>query len=181
MTKLTESQDINALLAAVGSARSNYLKELLTLTEEQAHHKSAPEVWCAVEITEHLYWAEMGGIAGMWNVLNKHLNGESGYAGELIHRNLSIEEIVARTWQAKEVVPAVATPRMGGSMVFWASMLESLQPVLAKLVAELAKYDKEFVVHPHPISGPLDSWQRLEFLRFHIDRHRGQVNNLELN
>ena len=29
--------------------------------------------------------------------------------------------------------------------------------------------------HPHPISGPLTFGQRLAFLGFHIDRHRGQL------
>jgi hypothetical protein len=30
-------------------------------------------------------------------------------------------------------------------------------------------------VYPHFLSGPLDARQRLEFLRFHIERHTAQV------
>ncbi|WP_185731553.1 hypothetical protein [Larkinella rosea] len=36
----------------------------------------------------------------------------------------------------------------------------------------------EAIIHPHPISGPLDIHQRFAFLRFHIDRHRNQVTDL---
>ena len=33
----------------------------------------------------------------------------------------------------------------------------------------------------YPISGPLDVRQRLEFLRFHLDRHRAQVEQVKLH
>jgi len=31
---------------------------------------------------------------------------------------------------------------------------------------------------PHLCSGPLDARQRLEFLHFHLDRHRAQIDAL---
>lgn len=31
------------------------------------------------------------------------------------------------------------------------------------------------VIAPHVISGPLDARQRLEFIRFHMDLHRRQI------
>lgn len=73
------------------------------------------------------------------------------------------------------MVPAVAAPRLGGALGFWKASLMSLQLPLQGLVSELADEDPESLIHPHPISGPLDVRQRLQFLRFHLDRHRGQV------
>jgi len=35
--------------------------------------------------------------------------------------------------------------------------------------------DLESVVVPHVVSGPLDARQRLEFVRFHLDLHRAQI------
>lgn len=167
--------DLHPLLADVADARLRYLTELENFTEPQAQWKPSPEVWNAVEITEHLFWAEQGGIFGMWKLLTAQRVGQPGYAGELVHRGLSIEEIVDRTWQPKEIVPAVAAPRLGGSLGFWKASLMSLQLPLQGLVNELSGVDPESLIHPHPISGPLDVRQRLQFLRFHIDRHRGQV------
>ncbi len=166
---------LHPLLTDVADARLRYLSELEEFTETQAQWKPAPDAWNAVEITEHLFWAEQGGIFGLWKLLNAQRAGQPSYAGELIHRGLSIEEIVARTWQPKEMVPAVAAPRLGGALGFWKASLMSLQLPLQGLVNELAGEDPESLIHPHPISGPLDVRQRLQFLRFHLDRHRGQV------
>jgi hypothetical protein len=166
---------LHPLLADVADARLRYLTELEDFTENQAQWKPAPDAWSAVENTEHLFWAEQGGIFGMWKLLNAYWVGAPGYAGELPHRGLAIEEIVARTWQPKELVPAVAAPRLGGPLGFWKASLMSLQLPLQGLVHELGDLDPETIIHPHPISGPLDVRQRLQFLRFHIDRHRRQV------
>ena len=171
---------LDQLLADVATARNRYISEVEKLTEEQAHWKPSPDVWNAVDNTEHLYWAEHGGIWGMWRAFHAKQAGTPIWEGERIHKGLSFEEIVARTWQPKEVVPPVAAPRMGGPAIFWLSALASLQQPLSDLATGLANEDLETLIHPHPISGPIDIRQRFEFLRFHIDRHREQVLRLGL-
>jgi hypothetical protein len=39
--------------------------------------------------------------------------------------------------------------------------------------------DPEKVIYPHPISGPLNVLQRMQFLRFHMERHQKQVEQLK--
>jgi hypothetical protein len=58
---------------------------------------------------------------------------------------------------------------------FWKASLNSLQPVLEAFGSDLQEIELRLQAHPHPISGPLDFHQRLEFLRFHINRHHNQV------
>lgn len=99
----------------------------------------------------------------------------------MIHKGLSIEEIVEKTWKPKEIAPAIAAPRLGGPIGFWAASLESLQVELNALGHELHDDELESLIHPHPISGPIDIRQRFEFLRFHIDRHLNQVEELKNN
>jgi hypothetical protein len=171
---------LDQLLTDVAEARTQYINEVKKLTEEQAHWKPSPDVWNATENTEHLYWAEHGGIWGMWRAFHAKQAGTPIWEGELIHKGLSADEVVARTWQEKEQVPAIAAPRMGGPAVFWLSALASLQQPLTDLAHALANEDLEAIIHPHPISGPIDIRQRFEFLRFHIDRHRNQVMRLGL-
>jgi hypothetical protein len=168
------------LLHDVATARTRYTDEVAKLTEEQAQWKPSPDVWNAVDITEHLYWAEHGGIWGMWRALLAQRNGKPVWEGELIHKGLPIETIIERTWQEKEKVPAIAAPRMGGPIAFWLSAFASLQQPLSDLAIAFADDELETVIHPHILSGPLDIRQRFEFLRFHIDRHRAQVLALEI-
>ena len=172
---------LDQLLAEVAKARTRYITEVAKLNEEQAQWKPSPDVWNALENTEHLYWAEHGGIWGMWRAFHAKRAGTPIWEGELIHKGLPIETIIERTWQPKEKVPAIAAPRMGGPLEFWLSAFNSLQQPLHDLANALADEDHESVIHPHPLSGPLYVHQRYEFLRFHIDRHRNQVLALGLS
>lgn len=119
--------------------------------------------------------AEQVGINGIWKALDGYRRGQPVWSGEPIHRGKSIEEVIAATWKEREEVPAVAAPRCGGPLGYWTAALRSCRPVLAQFQNALEGIDLEQIIYPHPISGPLDARQRLEFLRFHLDRHRGQV------
>ncbi|GAB3642543.1 DinB family protein [Spirosoma arcticum] len=166
---------LQPLLQDVATARGRYVELALRLTDEQAQRKPAPDVWSAVDITEHLVWAEQGGIWGMWRAVEAQRSGRPVWAGEHTNRGRSIEAIVAETWQPKEQVPAIAAPRMGGSLAFWCASLLNLQHLLLAFSRMVREDELKTVIHPHPISGPLDIRQRFEFLRFHIDRHRRQL------
>ncbi len=37
----------------------------------------------------------------------------------------------------------------------------------------------EQIIYPHIISGPLNVYQRMEFLRFHLERHQRQIENIK--
>jgi len=163
------------LISAIKVARQSYLETVQSASETQALWKPSPEVWNMVDITEHLYWAEHGGILGMWKTLYAIRSGQVERSFEGKHKDLSIEEIVQRTWQSKEKVPAVAAPRMGGTLIFWREALSSLQSILDQFGETLNPEELRLIAHPHPISGPLDFNQRLEFLAFHLKRHQGQA------
>jgi hypothetical protein len=170
--------NISKLIQDVGTARAQYLNKIKDVEEFQGHWKPEPEVWNITEITEHLFWAEHGGIVGMWKTLHAIRNGDMVRTYEFIHKDMSIEQIVALTWQPKEKVPAVAAPRFGGPLSFWKLSLHSVHELLIAFGHDLKEGELRLQAHPHPISGALDFHQRLEFLRFHIDRHREQVSQL---
>jgi len=163
------------LISAIKVARQSYLDTIQSATEMQALWKPSADVWNIVDVTEHLYWAEHGGILGMWKTLYAIRSGQVERTFESKHKNLSIDEIVQRTWQPKEKVPAVAAPRMGGTLIFWREALASLQSILDQFGESLKPEELRLLAHPHPISGPVDFHQRLEFLAFHLQRHQGQA------
>ncbi|MFD2571372.1 DinB family protein [Spirosoma soli] len=178
MLSIFMATPIEKLLNDVAQARQSYLAAVSTFTEQQAVQKPLPDSWNAVEVTEHLFWAEQGAIFGMWKTLLGIRAGTLNYEADQPHAGLPIEEIIRRTWQEKEVVPAVAAPRMGGPLAYWIAALDGLQLTLKTFGDVLTEDELVRIAHPHPISGPLSFGQRFEFLRFHIDRHRGQVERL---
>jgi hypothetical protein len=60
---------IEQLIDVVSIERKLYVDQLTNITETQAQWKSNPENWNLTEITEHLFWAEQGGILGMWKTI----------------------------------------------------------------------------------------------------------------
>jgi hypothetical protein len=171
--------DLNRLIQEVEDARERFIEPIETLSPNQAHFKPEPDVWSVVEITEHIVRAEYGGINGMWKAIEGIDTGRPVWEGEPPHRGKSIEQIISETWKEKEQVPPVAAPGWGGSLPFWIAALRANASLLTELGETLKRYPLEDVHYPHPISGPLDMRQRLEFLRFHLDRHRNQIDNLQ--
>jgi len=166
------------LIGQIADARKAFIDEVNVFSEPLSKWKASPESWCVTEITEHLYWAEQGGVLGMWKALHAHREGRPVWDGDVPHKDLPIEEIINRTWKPKEIVPPVAAPRQGGPIAFWIISLAGLQEQLNGLVKELTNSDLKIMTYPHPISGPLNMQQRLEFLRFHLNRHSHQVNEI---
>ena len=104
--------------------------------------------------------------------------GKPIWQGEHANRGLSIEEVVARTWKSKEVAPPLVAPRFGGPASYWVENLRLSQHLLERLEPVLEGLPIESVIFPHFLSGPLDAGQRIDFLRFHMVRHRGQIENI---
>jgi hypothetical protein len=169
---------VEQLTKKVAVARPALIAQVNLFTEHFSKWKGSPENWCATEIVEHLFWAEQGGVLGMWKSLHGYRDGKPVWAGQNPHEDLTIEEIINKTWKEKEIVPPVAAPRMGGPIAFWIISLNDLQNNLNALAKELTDNELQIMTQPHPISGPLNMHQRFEFLRFHMSRHQQQLKDI---
>jgi hypothetical protein len=167
--------EVDRLVGEVELARAEYLSLLEGLPEEQAGFKADAAAWSIAEITEHLVHAELGGINLIWRAADGWARGAPVWTGESLNRGLSIEEVVQRTWREREASPASALPRVGGPLDYWAAALRSCSTLLAEMKVPLRAVRLEETIYPHAISGPLDARQRLQFLAFHLGRHREQV------
>ena len=167
--------EIDRLIDTVEEARRQFLTPLADLLPEQAAFKSEPSAWSIGEITEHLVHAEAGGINLIWRAAEGVAGGTPVWSGDSPNAGLSIEEIVQRTWQPREQSPESALPRIGGPFRYWAAALQNCSGLLVELKAALIGLPLEDVIYPHAISGPLDARQRLQFLAFHLERHRRQA------
>lgn len=170
---------LQILLESVESARRDFVAECEGLSPAQVNFKPDPESWSILDNVEHIVRAEQSGISGLWKALDGFKRAEPIWQGDPIHRGLSVEEIVEQTWQTKEKVPPIAAPQWGGSLNFWLAMCRAQRYMLQDLVQEMEGLDLELIIFPHPISGPMDARQRLEFLRFHARRHQEQVRRIK--
>jgi hypothetical protein len=169
--------EVGALIEAVESSRRTLIDRIAGLTEAQAGFRPADGQWNVLEIVEHLYLAELSGVSKIWAAL-EGVRGGREWPEARPNASKPIEDIVAATWKPKEVAPPIATPHIFGPLSFWVASTRSLTPILAKLGSELEAVSLEAVVFPHYLCGPLDGRQRLEFLRYHIDRHLSQIDGV---
>ncbi len=170
---------VQKLIRETEEAREAFLSSISKISPDFSTFKPEPDVWSVIEITEHMARAEQSGVMGMWKALDGFKNNLPVWSGEMINQGLSIEEVVSKTWQAKEKVPEIAAPSWGGSLDYWTATLRSQKYILQELGQALTGINIEEVIYPHPISGPLNIRQRLEFLRFHLYRHRDQIERLQ--
>lgn len=175
------TKNLTTLFSRIETSRNNFLNSVTGLNMEQAQFKPANNEWSILEITEHIVWAEQIGICGMFKAIEGIKNGRPIWSGISENKGLTIEEIVEKTWQPKEQVPKVAEPRWGGSIDYWTINLKNNRLLLSELKEYAEGIDLHAAIYPHPISGPMDVVQRLEFLSFHLDRHRGQVERVKSN
>jgi hypothetical protein len=168
---------VGQLVTSVERARDALLDSVSELDEAQAAFKPSAVEWSVAEILEHLYLAEISGFTKIWAALNDARAGRM-WTDALPNQGKSIEEVIDATWKPRESAPPIATPHIGGPLAAWVSALRSLNGPLRDLSTQLRDDELERVVFPHFLSGPLDARQRLEFIRFHIERHASQVRRI---
>lgn len=168
---------LNELVEAVEHARDNVVNAVRDLRPDQGAFKPSPDTWSIAQNVEHLYLAELSGVTKIWAAAQQVRAGAT-WAEPRPNHGQSIEAVIERTWKPTEIAPPIATPHIGGPLSAWISCLKSLRPVLADLARELETIDLEAIVYPHYLSGPLDGRQRLEFLRYHMERHLAQIQRV---
>jgi len=171
--------ELRQLVLGVKTARTHYLLAVSDLPQDLSKYKPDAESWSILDITEHLVHAEDVGVLGIWKAYSAYSEDDPLWKGDLIHSGSSIEQVVEDTWQPKEIAPEIAEPRIGGALAYWVAALKARQAILEALEKQLKGIPLEDIVYPHPISGPLDARQRIQFLRFHMDRHREQVESIK--
>ncbi|CAN5382377.1 hypothetical protein BH23BAC1_BH23BAC1_05240 [soil metagenome] len=171
--------DLENLILKVNTARHQFISAASGLTPKQAYFKPSQEEWSITDNIEHMVWAEQGGINGIWRAIEGIRENNPVWKGENVNKGLSIEKIIENTWQPKEKVPESAKPRWGRPVDYWIVSLQNCQRLLEAMSKALTGLDIEQIIYPHPISGPLNLPQRMEFLRFHLERHQRQIENVK--
>jgi hypothetical protein len=170
---------LNELIEKVERTRTDFIEACSGLTREQSHYKIAEDAWSITDVAEHIVRAEWGGMNGIWSAIDGYRSNQLVWEGENTNKGLSIEEIVERTWQRHQPAPEPARPQWGGPIEFWLVCLRNCKNTLAETYRQMEGLDPEKIIYPHPLSGPLDVNQRMEFLRYHMERHIRQIENIK--
>jgi hypothetical protein len=167
--------ELGQLLEQVREARAKVLDEVVGLSAEDGARKLDDSSWSIQEILEHLVLAERGGFDLICTAARRFRSGDPVWSGTSENAGLPIETVIARTWREREEAPDSATPAGSWDVGIWASHLRNCDDLLSDLPPILIDLPLSEVIYPHFLCGPLNATQRLEFLRFHLDRHLLQI------
>jgi hypothetical protein len=176
---MTVDPKVSVLLDEIKASRANVLREVVGLSLAQGSAKADLTAWSLQDILEHLVLAERGGFDLICTAAERFRDGDPVFSGQSENNGLSIEAIIERTWKTRETAPESATPTGDWSVGVWASHLRNCDDLLRDLPGVLDGLPLEQVIYPHFLCGPLNAIQRLEFIRFHIDRHMEQIRRVK--
>ena len=165
-------------IAAADAARRRIINANRGLSAAQAAFRG-PGGWSVQAHIEHLVLSEQRGVQRIWLAAEALRRDAPLQAGEAVHRGRPIEEVIARTWKPKEKAMVETDPVGEGPLSYWIARYEACQSTLEQIPQVLSGLDPAQALDLHYLSGPLDAYQRLEFLRFHTDRHYDQVERLK--
>jgi len=173
------NSEIVKLLIEIKESRARILDEISDLTAIQGAQKKSSDSWSIQEVIEHLVLAERGGYDLICSAAERFKNNDPVWSGTSENEGLTIEKIIERTWKPKEDAPESATPKGNWSLSVWVSHFRNCDDLLSDLPVKLEDLPLTQVIYPHFLCGPLNAIQRLEFIRFHLDRHLIQVKSIK--
>lgn len=171
--------ELKYFIDKVEVVRENFIQACSGLTKEESIFKESEDSWSITDIAEHIVRAEWGGVNGIWTAIDGYKHNQPVWTGDNMNRGLSIEEIVEKTWLPHQPAPEPARPQWGGPIEFWLLCLRNCKITLEETYRQMEGLDPEQIIYPHPLSGPLNVFQRMEFLRYHMERHQRQIDKIK--
>lgn len=162
------------LLAEIAAVRGALLAQVEALDLAVAHRRSSEGAWSVSEIVEHLVLAEEYGIRGLWDAATREAADRMPPPSPEFARR-SIDEIMALAPERVEAPTAVVPQNGGRPLGFWLARLRSHEQVLRELTQAMEAVGLEHIGLSHHVAGPLNGVQRLQFFRWHLQRHLKQI------
>ncbi|MCG8469533.1 MAG: DinB family protein [Gemmatimonadetes bacterium] len=165
--------DLAELVAAIEEARTRFLGTIEQFDDTTARAPIGPDRWSPLEYLEHLVRAEEATVWRMFKAVE-----DARAEREIVVSptpECSIEEIVDRTWGGNVDAPPLAIPELGASTHYWSARMRRNAMLVRAFADTVAEPELDGVAYLHPISGPFTMRQGLEFIRFHLDRHRAHL------
>lgn len=167
------TETLSALVVDIERSRSAFLTLLRALEPNQSAAPIGDGRWSPTQYLEHLVRAEEATLWRMFKAVDDHR-----CRGEVLSSptpEASIEEIVDRTWGDQVDAPPLAVPQLGGPAAYWVVRMARNASLVSAFAERVREDELDRLAYPHPISGPFTMRQGLQFVRFHIDRHRGHL------
>jgi hypothetical protein len=163
--------DVQSRFSALERMRQALLDQLHPLTAAQLRIRPGPDRWSVLEAVEHVVLSEEGLLREM--LCNGRLP-DSGLPPRDPQKFELVLGVLSQDIPVDVPVEEVA-PSGGVPLEELKRRWESLRTRLRERLDNIGRRNRRRPVCLHPIAGPLDARETLEFMKVHCDGHRRQV------
>jgi len=155
--------------------KGRFLTTLKGLSPEQLAYRSDPQAWTPVQVGHHVVLAEQRTA----DSIKKHRGMRSGPRSLRYRMGNALLWLVLKTGlRVKNPVPEAAPDEdvdLERLLERWDKAREDLEGVLT----ELKERGLEYAAYKHPIAGPFNVEEALQFLVGHLDHHLRQLDRIQ--
>lgn len=163
------------LLESLETRKARFVTTLEGMSAEQLEFRTEPRAWTPVQVGHHIVLAEQRTA----NSIKKHRGMRSGRRGLRYGAGNALLWLVLKTGlRVKNPVPEAAPADdidLAGLLEAWGRARSDLGAVLSETKERGLKY----AAFNHPIGGPFNVEQALEFLIAHLDHHLRQLDRIQ--
>lgn len=171
------TEEVKGAFERMALNRSRMLAELANWKEEDLQKHEAGQ-WNALQVVDHVITSEKGTLGYLMKKTQANPDElpqkgmEQVAAGSKLNAALKTD----RKWKAPDVLPQ---PKGDRSLEEMAAYWEGLQGKIVAFVSSLDSAFDDKLIFRHPIAGPLDLKDTIDFLANHIDHHMHQLERIK--
>lgn len=169
---------LSEIFDAMDKTRARLRARLEGITDGKERVRLSEDSWSVAEIAEHLAIIEER-LSKLFPVMlaKAEAGGFHRTEGEPF-KPISVEAILERSRQEKYTAPDTARPTGEVSLADSLARLDNSRASITSLRTRLEAFDLTGMRYPHPVFGPMDTYQWLIFIAAHESRHLRQIETI---
>lgn len=169
---------LSEIFDAMEKTRARLRARLEGINDGSERARLSEDSWSVAEIAEHLAIIEER-LSKLFPVmLTKAEAGGLQRTADQPFQPISVEAILERSRREKYSAPETARPTGEVSLTDSLARLDNSRASITSLRPRLEALDLTSVRYPHPVFGPMDTYQWLIFIAAHESRHLRQIESI---
>lgn len=171
-------QNVDEIFTMITREHEQFLAALAEVNEAQASFRPTADEWTLAEIAEHVAITNSGFLR-IGSKLLRAAEAAGTPPPEALNLSSVLLDAEGRQHPARFAAPEVVRPQGNQSLAESVEKLGAAQTGLAEILPRLAAADCRAGKFPHPVVGPLNTYQWLIVWGEHLNRHQQQIQRVK--
>ena len=174
------SKKLQELVDRIARNREKLFQSISGLSAAQFNHKSGENTWSICDVLNHVSLVDEANAKLTSNMVKRaradNLSSDPSPDASELH---SMDDIFARIDSSKFQAPDFVAPHAHSSVEESLARLKTSRERMLANVEQLDGFDLSELTYPHPVAGPLNTYQWVLMAGAHENRHAEQINRMK--